>query len=61
MGNVDDLFDKIMKMKLEDLLRMCATMIETNMDKKKSDVVFRILEMRLQKSRMAEQLGLKDD
>lgn len=61
MSEADQLFDKIQKMPLNELLWLCAKMLEEKMNETKIDVVFQILEMRLQKRRMCNQLGIKDD
>lgn len=61
MNNADKLFEKLQTMPLSDLLILCSKMLIEKMDKKKIDTVFMILETRLQKKRMCEQLGIKDD
>lgn len=61
MSDADKLFQKLQTIKLSELLQVCAGLLESNSDKKRIDVVFQILEIRLQKRRIAERLGLKDE
>lgn len=61
MSDVNKLFEKLQTMKLSDLLRVCAQALESDLDKQRTTVLFQILQMRVQKKLMAEQLGLKDD
>lgn len=60
MTEADKLFEKLQTMKLEDLLNVCAQMLDGDIDEKRTDIVFQILEMRLQKRRMCKQLGIKE-
>jgi len=61
MSKVDEISEQIKKMKLQDLLRMAAAAIDSSMDSKRLDFIFIHLEMALQKRRMMDSLGLKDE
>ena len=61
MSDIEKLHDKLMKCPLSDLLSACAQAEASNMDEKRSDILFMILETRLQKRRMLKRLGMKDD
>ena len=61
MNESDKLFNKLQTMKLSDLLRVCAQALDSDLDKQRVTVLFQILQMRVQKKLMAEQLGLKDE
>lgn len=60
MNNADKLFDKLHKMPIGDLLILCGEAVNMKMDKKKLDAILLLLETRLQKKRMCDQLGIKD-
>lgn len=61
MSNVDELFNKINKMSISELMILCSNMIDSEVDKKIIDGVLHILEVRLQTKRVSKSLGLKDD
>ena len=60
MSKADELFEEIQKLPLHELLTLCALALETNMDKDRSDVLLKILEMRLEKRRTLESLGMSE-
>lgn len=59
--NAEKVFDKIMKLSLSDLLKLCAVMLDDKVDIKRTDTVLRILELKLQKRRFINQLGLNGE
>ncbi len=60
MNQSEKLFEKIISLPLKDLLILCANSLEMEgMEEKKIDVLFLILETRLQKRSLMKSAGLK--
>jgi len=60
MSEADKLFEKLQTMPIGDLLIICGEAVNMKMEKKRLDVILLLLETRLQKKRMCEQLGIKE-
>lgn len=60
MSTADQIFEKVMKLSLNDLLILCSTAIETEMDKKRFDFLLLVLETRLKKRRVMDQMGIEN-
>lgn len=61
MNAVEKLFDKLMKIPLNELLTACAMAVEEKMEQKRADVLFIALESRLQKRRLMIKMGWEDE
>jgi len=59
MSETDELFKKLETMPLEKLLQLCSLSIEEKLDEKRLDTILYLLEVRLQRNRLAKRLGLK--
>lgn len=60
MSNADELFKQLESMPIGDLMIICGEAVNMKMEKKRLDVILLLLETRLQKKRMCEQLGIKE-
>lgn len=60
MSNAEELFLKLESMPLQDLMRLCALMIDEKMEKRRMETVFLLLETRLQKYRIISTLGMQE-
>lgn len=60
MSDVEKLYEKLMKVKMSDLLNACSMALDSKMEEKRADVLFLALEARLQKRRLCIQLGMVD-
>lgn len=61
MSNVNELFKKLERMPLEELLNLCAIAIQEKMPDYKLDTILLLLETRLQKYRIMKQLRVKNE
>ena len=61
MSKADEVFDKVMKLPLRDLLILCSTAIDSKMDDKRLNALLLALETRLVKRRIMESLNIKTD
>lgn len=61
MSKAQSVFEKIEALPLENLLRLCATAIETKLEQKRLDAILLFLETKLQSRRMLIQLNIKGD
>ena len=60
MSKADDIFKTLENLKISELLVLCANAYETNLDKMRLDALLLLLETKLQKRRLCEQLGIKE-
>lgn len=61
MSKAQEIFDKIEKLKLHEFLSLCALLVETEPESKKTDTILLQLETRLQARRLCIRLGIKDN
>lgn len=61
MSKADELFEKIIKLPLKDLLILCGNSLDSDIGEERISVLFKILEMRLQKRRIAKHIGLEGE
>ena len=61
MSKANEVFDKVMKLPLRDLLILCSTAIDSKMDEQRLDALLLALETRLQKRRIISSLNIKTD
>ncbi len=60
MNNAEMLFEKLQSLPIGDLLIIGGEAVNMKMDKKKLDMLLLMIETRLQKKRMCDQLGIED-
>ena len=61
MSETQSLFDKLEKMPLQELLKLCALAIDENMEEKRLDMLMLLAESRLTKYRTLRRLGLNNE
>lgn len=61
MSAVDELFKRLEKLELSQLLMVCAQGIESKLEQKRLDAILLLLETRLQKRRMMNSFGMSEE
>lgn len=58
MSKVNELFDKLEKLPLKDVLNLCAMALDQGMEKQKLETILLLAESRLMKYRTLSRLGM---
>lgn len=58
MSKVQNIYDKLMSMKVSELLQTASLAIENKMDEERLNIILTALETRLQKRRMLVKMGM---